>query len=66
LKVDIEHIGDRTMVTQRPATHRNVALLLTLVLTASFALSAACNPAPVGPQAEIARVHTAAPTLVLM
>lgn len=54
------------MITQRPATHRNVALLLTLFLTASLALSAACNPAPVGPQAEIARVHTAAPTLVLM
>jgi hypothetical protein len=65
LIVDIEHIGDRSMITHSPISgQRNLAVLLTIVVAASFCFSAACTPAPV--QSKSHRVHTAAASLVLM
>jgi hypothetical protein len=43
---------------------RNSAVLLTVVVAASFCFSAACSPAPV--QSKSHRVHTGAASLVLM
>lgn len=43
---------------------RPLAALVTLALTASFALIAICTPAPLQPKTQ--RVHAAAPSLVLM
>jgi hypothetical protein len=62
LKFDIEHIGDRTMITHRTVAGHNLTLLLTLALTASFGFSAACSPVT-PPQT---RVHAGATSLVLM
>jgi hypothetical protein len=64
LIVDIEHIGDRSMIThsQIPG-QRNIAVLLTVV-AASFCFSAAYSPTPAPSKSH--RVHTAAASLVLM
>jgi hypothetical protein len=64
LIVDIEHIGDRTMITHSHIPGQRLAVLLTIVAAAGFCFSAAFSPAPTQPETH--RVHTAAASLVLM
>lgn len=53
------------MITHSQFTgQRNLAVLLTIVVSASFCFSAACSPAPV--QSDTPRVHVTAASLVLM